>query len=152
MKRRFLYPFLLGPTPVLSKLLKPQGNQIRVVPFIYTTPSTRFIFTKKLIVPKYLSCGFKNYKIWFSKFYVKNHLNLTDFLSCNTLNFGAHLLLLTFFDNLNFQKAVFSEIMSNFWRHCTISTWKTLQKYFGMFNLLVQINLVLNVQPETPQT
>ena len=47
MKRRFLYPFLLGPTPVLSKLLKPQGNQIRVVAFICTTSSTRFIFTKK---------------------------------------------------------------------------------------------------------
>ena len=43
-------------------------------------------------------------KIRFSKsiFNVKNHLNLSDFFSFKNMNLGAHFLLLTFFDNINF--------------------------------------------------
>ena len=33
---------------------------------------------------------------------VKNHLNLSDFFSLKNTNLGAHFLLLTFFDNINF--------------------------------------------------
>ena len=43
-------------------------------------------------------------KIWLSKsiFYVKNHPNLSQFFSLKNTNLGAHFLLLTFFDKINF--------------------------------------------------
>ena len=46
----------------------------------------------------------KSAKIWLSKliFYVKNHLNVSHFFSLKNTNLGAHFLLLTFFDNVNF--------------------------------------------------
>ena len=48
----------------------------------------------------------KSGKIWLSKsiFYVKNYLNLSYFFffSLKNINLGAHFLLLTFFDNINF--------------------------------------------------
>ena len=54
----------------------------------------------------------KSAKIWLSKsiFYVKNHSNLSHFFSLKNTNLGAHFLLLTFFDNINF---LFSKMISN---------------------------------------
>ena len=34
---------------------------------------------------------------------------------------------------------------------CVLSTWNISNEYFAMFDFLVKINLVLNVQSETPQ-
>ena len=49
----------------------------------------------------------KSAKIWLSKsiFYVKNHLNLSNFFLLKNNNLGAHFnfMLLTFFDNINFK-------------------------------------------------
>ena len=36
-------------------------------------------------------------------FFVKNHLNLSQFFSLKNTHLGAHLLLLTFFDSINFK-------------------------------------------------
>ena len=41
-------------------------------------------------------------RLWKSIFCVKNHQNLSHFFSLKNINLGAHFLLLTFFDNINF--------------------------------------------------
>jgi len=48
----------------------------------------------------------KSAKIWLSKsiFYVKNHLNLSDFFSSKNTNLGAHFLITTIFKSLQFLK------------------------------------------------
>jgi hypothetical protein len=61
----------------------------------------------------------KSAKIWLSKsiFYVKNHQNLSEFFfNWRITNLGAHFLLLTFFDNINFLVTLFSIMMPNFWQ------------------------------------
>ena len=46
----------------------------------------------------------KSGKIWLlnSIFYIKNHQYLSNFFSIDSINLGAHFLLLTFFNNINF--------------------------------------------------
>ena len=46
----------------------------------------------------------KSDEIWLSKsiFNVKNYPKLSDFFSLKNTNLGAHFLLLTFIDNINF--------------------------------------------------
>ena len=47
-----------------------------------------------------------------SIFYVKNHQNVSDvfFVEEKNMNLGAHFLLVTFFDKINFQITLFSKI------------------------------------------
>jgi hypothetical protein len=71
------------------------------------------IFAKKTTYRKkfieFLESGLwevsKSGKIVLSKsiFYVKNHYNLSQFFSLKNTNLGAHFLLLTFFENINFK-------------------------------------------------
>ena len=61
----------------------------------------------------------KSAKFGLSKwiFYVKNHPNLSDFFfSLKNKNLGAHFLLLTFFDKMNFQITLFTKMMPYFWQ------------------------------------
>ena len=85
---------------------------IRIVEFSNEWYKIRNIFPKKQLTQrKLLNFEFwingklsKSAKTWLSKsiFYVKNHPNLSHFFSLKNTNLGAHLLLLTFFDNVNF--------------------------------------------------
>ena len=49
-------------------------------------------------------------------FYVKYHWNLCPFFfSLKNINLAANFLLLTFFDNINFEITLFSKMITNFW-------------------------------------
>ena len=98
---------------------------IGVVKFSRKWYKIRKVFGQKINCSHMKSLNFANWcngevsksaKSWIPKsiFYFKNHSNISDFFSWKKTNLGAHFLLLTFFDNINFQITLFSKIMLNF--------------------------------------
>ena len=74
-----------------------------VVEFLREGYEIRMVFWLKMNFSQKKSLTFAN---WcdgeVSIFYVKNHPNISDFFSVKNTDLGAHYLLLTFFDNINF--------------------------------------------------
>ena len=90
----------------------------------------RKIFAKKSTYPNFFF-NFKNWcseevlksdKIWLSKSksiiydLCLKSLKFFSIFFIEDANFGAHFLLLTFFDDINFQVSLFSKMMSNSWQ------------------------------------
>ena len=59
---------------------------------------------------------FENSSTLISNVKNQNELNLSKTIALNNIILGAHLCLLTFFDNLNFKNSSFSKMMPNFRR------------------------------------
>ena len=119
---------------------------IGVVKFSRKWYKIRKVFGQKINCSHMKSLNFANWcngevsksaKSWIPKsiFYFKNYSNISDFFSWKKTNLGAHFLLLTFFDNINFQITLFPKMMSNFWHLPTNPILKI--QYFPLSMLIL---------------